>query len=102
MNKLVWLLLALPVFAQDPRQIIIEVQKRQHSDSQRYEGTLEVLSQGNQVATKRWVYQRIGSFGTSKAILRFTAPAEVKGVGDEGLGGADDHPAPLRIEVDDV
>jgi outer membrane lipoprotein-sorting protein len=75
---------ALPALAQDsrdPRQIIIEVQKRQHSDSQRYEGTLEVTSQGNQVATKRWVYQRIGSFGNSKAILRFTTPAEVKGVG---------------------
>jgi hypothetical protein len=73
--------LALPVLAQDPRQIIVEVQKRQHADSQRYEGTLEVTSQGNQVAIKRWIYQRIGSFGNSKAILRFTAPAEVKGVG---------------------
>jgi len=75
---------ALPALAQDsrdPRQIIIEVQKRQHSDSQRYEGTLEVTSQGNQVATKRWVYQRLGSFGSSKAILRFTVPPEVKGVG---------------------
>src|SRR5580693_3972210 len=74
---------ALPALAQDsrdPRQIIIEVQRRQHSDSQRYEGTLEVTSQGNQIATKRWVYERIGSFGNSKAILRFTAPAEVKGV----------------------
>ena len=81
MNRLLLLLLALPAFAQDPRQIILEVQKRQHSDSQRYEGTLEVTSKGNQVATKRWVYQRIGSFGNSKAILRFTAPAEVKGVG---------------------
>src|ERR1039457_2129900 len=83
MNRFLLLaaLAALPVFAQDPRQIIIEVQKRQHADSQRYEGTLEVTSQGNQVATKRWVYQRIGSFGNSKAILRFTAPAEVKGVG---------------------
>src|SRR5580704_18502231 len=86
MNRiLLWVTFAaLPALAQDsrdPRQIIIEVQKRQHSDSQRYEGTLEVTSQGNQVATKRWVYQRIGSFGNSKATLRFTAPAEVKGVG---------------------
>ena len=83
MSKLpVLLLLAVvPMMAQDPRQIILEVQKRQRSDSQRYEGTLEVIAQGNQVATKRWTYQRIGSFGNSKAILRFTAPAEVKGVG---------------------
>ncbi|HSP66755.1 MAG TPA: outer membrane lipoprotein-sorting protein [Bryobacteraceae bacterium] len=83
MNKLLWwgALAALPLLAQDPRQIIQEVQKRQHSDSQRYEGTLEVTSGNSQPTTKRWIYQRIGSFGTSKAILRFTAPAEVKGVG---------------------
>jgi len=42
---------------------------------------LEVTSGNNQPTTKRWIYQRIGSFGNSKAILRFTAPAEVKGVG---------------------
>lgn len=81
MNRILLVLAALPAFAQDPRQIILEVQKRQHSNSQRYEGTLEVISEGNKVATKRWTYQRIGSFGNSKAILRFTAPAEVKGVG---------------------
>ena len=86
MNRILLLtaIAALPALAQDsrdPRQIILEVQRRQHSDSQRYEGTLEVTSKGNQMATKRWVYQRIGSFGNSKAILRFTAPAEVKGVG---------------------
>jgi hypothetical protein len=67
--------------AQDPRQIIVEVQRRQFSNSQRYEGTLEVLGGGNRVATKSWVYQRIGSFGKSKARLQFTSPADVKGVG---------------------
>jgi len=86
MNRLFLLLAAVlpvlaPAFGQDPRQIILEVQKRQHSDLQRYEGTLEVISEGNKLATKRWVYQRLGSFGSSKAILRFTTPAEVKGVG---------------------
>ncbi|PYS07288.1 MAG: outer membrane lipoprotein-sorting protein [Acidobacteria bacterium] len=29
---------------------------------------------------KRWQYDRIGSHGSSKSVLRFTAPAEVKGV----------------------
>jgi outer membrane lipoprotein-sorting protein len=74
-------LLAGLAYAQDARQIIQEVQKRQASKSQRYEGTLEVRSAENHVTTKRWNYQRIGDFGNSKAILRFTAPAEVKGVG---------------------
>ena len=72
--------LGLPLVAQDPREIIREVQKRQRSDSQRYEGTLEVTGGSAKIATKRWVYQRLGSFGESKAMLRFTAPAEVKGV----------------------
>ena len=75
------LAMTLCCMAQDPRQIITEVQRRQHSTSQRYEGTLEVIGEGKRIATKRWVYQRIGSFGDSKAILRFIAPAEVKGVG---------------------
>jgi hypothetical protein len=74
------LLISIPVFGQDPRQIIAEVQRRSHSDSQRYEGTLEVIGGQNRIATKRWVFERIGSFGESKAVLRFTVPAEVKGV----------------------
>src|SRR5690348_15653515 len=82
MSKVAAMLLiaACAALAQDPRQIILEVQHRQHSSSQRYEGTLEVTSGSNRVATKRWMYQRIGDFGNSKAILGFTAPAEVKGV----------------------
>jgi len=74
------LALAGCAWAQDPRQIIIEVQKRQHSDSQRYEGTLEVIGGGSRVATKSWIFQRMGSFGNSKSVLRFIAPADVKGV----------------------
>jgi hypothetical protein len=69
------------ILAQDPRQIIEEVQRRQRSQSQRYEGTLEVIGAENRVATKRWIFERIGAFGESKAMLRFVAPAEVKGVG---------------------
>ncbi|HEY4363293.1 MAG TPA: outer membrane lipoprotein-sorting protein [Bryobacteraceae bacterium] len=74
-------LLAQTLLGQDAREIMKEVQHRQHSTSQRYEGTLEVTTGGSRVATKRWIYQRIGDFGNSKAILRFTAPPEVKGVG---------------------
>ena len=38
------------LFAQDARQIMQEVQKRQHSTSQHYEGTLEVIGGGNRIA----------------------------------------------------
>jgi outer membrane lipoprotein-sorting protein len=66
--------------AQDARQIIAESQKRAQSKSQQYEGTLEVFGSANKVSVKHWEFERTGSFGTSKSILRFTAPAEVKGV----------------------
>ena len=66
--------------AQDARQIVVEAQNRGRSKSQRYEGTLEVSGSKQKVSTKRWVYERLGSYGNSKAILRFTAPPEVKGV----------------------
>jgi hypothetical protein len=75
------LLLAACGRAQDPRQIMEEVQRRQRSESQHYEGTLEVIGGGNRIAIKRWAFDRLGSFGNSKAVLRFTAPPEVKGVG---------------------
>jgi hypothetical protein len=82
MNRISLLALAaVPLFAQDPREIMKEVQRRQRADSQRYEGTLEVMGGDSKIATKRWTFERIGSFGQSKAILRFTAPPEVKGVG---------------------
>jgi len=74
------LVLSATLCAQDPRQIIEEVQRRSRSNSQRYEGTLEVIGAGNRIATKRWTFERIGSFGDSKSKLQFTAPAEVKGV----------------------
>lgn len=75
------LLLALPAFGQSARDIAAEAQKRIRSTSQHYEGTLRVLDSKNKVSEKRWIYDRRGSSGNSKAVLRFTAPAEVKGVG---------------------
>jgi hypothetical protein len=69
-----------PVQGNAARQIIAESENRSRSKSQQYEGTLEVIGASNKVSIKRWEYRRIGSFGASKAILRFTAPAEVKGV----------------------
>src|SRR5437870_5257463 len=64
----------------DPRQIVEEAQRRTTTQSQRYEGTLRVIDARNKVTEKRWQYDRIGSHGASNAILRFTAPPEVKGV----------------------
>src|ERR1019366_997440 len=83
MSRLPAALVLTAVFAaaQDPRQIMEEAQRRSQSQSQHYEGTLEVIGSGSRIATKRWVFDRLGVFGNSKGRLRFTVPAEVKGVG---------------------
>jgi outer membrane lipoprotein-sorting protein len=75
-----WFLVVGALFGQDARQIVAESQKRGQSKSQQYEGTLEVIGSSNKISLKRWMFERIGSYGSSKSILRFTAPAEVKGV----------------------
>ena len=64
----------------DPRKIVEDAQRRAESKSQRYEGLLQVLDNKGKVADKRWLFVRLGSHGRSKAVLRFVAPAEVKGV----------------------
>jgi hypothetical protein len=75
-----FLLLTTPLPAQDARQIVEESQRRGRADSERYEGSLEVISAKNKVSKKHWQSDRLGSYGASKAIIRFTEPAEVKGV----------------------
>ena len=69
-----------PGFAQSARQIVEESQQRGRAKSQRYEGVLEVFSANNKISKKSWASERLGSYGNSKAVIRFTAPAEVKGV----------------------
>jgi outer membrane lipoprotein-sorting protein len=66
--------------ADNARQIVEEAQRRTDARSQRYEGLLQVFDAKGKVSDKRWTFARIGSHGTSKAVLRFTGPPEVKGV----------------------
>jgi hypothetical protein len=86
MNKLLACLFTVTVAstasaaAQDARQIMEESQKRTRAASEHYEGLLQVIDAKGKISDKRWVFDRIGSHGASKSILRFTAPAEVKGV----------------------
>jgi outer membrane lipoprotein-sorting protein len=66
--------------ADDVRQIVAEAQKRTDSKSQRYEGLLQVFDSKGKISDKRWTLDRLGAHGESKMVLRFTVPAEVKGV----------------------
>ena len=76
---LVW---SLPIAAgaQDARQIVAEVHTRSTAASQRYEGLLRVIDASGKSSEKRWTYERLGSHGQSRTIIRFTGPPEVKGV----------------------
>ncbi len=66
--------------ADNAREIVAEAQRRTDAASQRYEGLLQVFDTKGKVTDKRWTFERLGAHGDSKAVLRFTAPAEVKGV----------------------
>jgi hypothetical protein len=66
--------------ADDARRIAEEVQRRTEATSQRYEGLLQVFDARGRISDKRWTFERLGSHGRSRTVLRFTAPAEVKGV----------------------
>jgi hypothetical protein len=78
--SLIWLPLVSLQAQTDPRAIVEETQRRTDAKSQRYEGVLQVVDGRGKVADKRWLFARVGSHGRSKAVLRFVAPAEVKGV----------------------
>lgn len=73
-------LLAHPNAAESARQIVEEAQRRTTSKSERYEGLLRSFTANGKTSEKRWTVERLGSHGTSKTVIRFTAPAEVKGV----------------------
>jgi Outer membrane lipoprotein-sorting protein len=80
-RMLLFLTLGAPMLhAQDARQIMEESQRRSHANTQRYVGELEVIAANGKVSKKQWASMRLGSSGSSKTIIRFTAPAEVKGV----------------------
>jgi Outer membrane lipoprotein-sorting protein len=66
--------------ADNARQIVEEAQRRTDARSERYEGILQVFDAKGKISDKRWTLDRLGSHGDSKVVLRFTAPAEVKGV----------------------
>ena len=66
--------------ADNARDIISEAQKRNETKSERYEGLLQVFDSKGSISDKRWTFERLGAHGQSKAVLRFNAPPDVKGV----------------------
>jgi hypothetical protein len=69
-----------PPEARDAREIMVEAQKRAQASSQHYEGVLQVFNAKGKISDKRWTFDRLGSHGSSKSVLRFTDPPDVRGV----------------------
>lgn len=80
LGSLTIVLAGLPVKGQTALEIAERAQQRSRSQSEHYEGTLQVIDAKRKITEKQWTFDRIGSSGNSKTILRFTGPPEVKGV----------------------
>jgi hypothetical protein len=77
-----FLLAAVPAHASDKaREIMKEVENRALSESQSYEGAINVIDARGRVLNKSWHSWREGNRGNSKVLVRFDTPAEVRGVG---------------------
>jgi hypothetical protein len=70
------------VFSQaaDAQRIVDEAQRRATTNSERYAGVLQSFNADGKTSEKRWIFERIGSHGQSRSIIRFTEPPEVQGV----------------------
>jgi hypothetical protein len=66
--------------AEEARRITADAQARAASHSLRYMGRLQTFDPSGRVKERRWTYVRIGAHGRSRSVIRFTAPAEVRGV----------------------
>jgi len=77
-----WLLLASHMVAEDRAlEIMRDAERRALSDSQSYDGALEVIDAKGKVLNKSWHVWREGNRGSSKTLVRFETPPEVHGVG---------------------
>ncbi|HEY2931412.1 MAG TPA: outer membrane lipoprotein-sorting protein [Acidobacteriota bacterium] len=77
-----WFILCFAhVNAASALEMMQKVDQQARSHSEQHLGSLEVHDKGGKVLKKAWQSWRTGFGGNSKIIVRFTAPAEVRGVG---------------------
>lgn len=65
----------------DARRIMEGVYKQDTSHDATWYATLDTVDKKGNVRRKKFSFRRIGSFGNSKTLVRFTDPVEVRGVG---------------------
>jgi len=76
------ILVSLHVHAENRAlEIMREVERRQRAASQSNLGAIEVVDSGGKVLNKAWRFHREGNRGSSRILVRFLTPPEVRGVG---------------------
>jgi len=68
-------------WAPDARNIMEGVYKQDTSRDTTWRARMDVYDKKGTVRSKRFTMRKLGSFGNSKTLVRFTDPAEVRGVG---------------------
>jgi len=86
MKRVLWIailpfVLAVASRGPDARKIMEAVYKQDTSRDAKWRATLETIDRKGTVRRKNFSFSRLGSFGNSKTLVRFTDPAEVRGVG---------------------
>jgi hypothetical protein len=71
---------ALAFGATDPRQILDGVYEQDTSHDTTMRAVFDIFDQDGHKTTKKFMLFRLGSPGDSKTLVRFTAPAEIRGV----------------------
>lgn len=67
--------------AQDARKIMEGVYKQDNSRDTTWRARMDVYDKKGNVRSKKFTMRKIGGLGNSKTLVRFTDPAEVRGVG---------------------
>ena len=62
-------------------EIMRQVERQQRTDTRMHDAAIEVVDNTGKVLRKNWQFWGEGWHGESKVLIRFTAPAEVRGVG---------------------
>ena len=80
---ILWCLAAMAArsAAPDVRKIMEGVYQQDTSKDSTYRGTLEVVAKNGKTNRKSFAFNKLGTLGNSKTLVRFTDPVEVRGVG---------------------
>ncbi|MDQ3013955.1 MAG: hypothetical protein M3X11_25040, partial [Acidobacteriota bacterium] len=78
---LVFICLAIAAQAQDARKVMEGVYKQDNSRDTTWRARMDVYDKKGAMRSKKFTMRKIGGLGSSKTLIRFTDPAEVRGVG---------------------